>query len=241
MSLRLQSSCAVRQLPAADPNLLPFHVAHTGPAPVSAYFLVQPAKEAVGAPAAMADASTAKPDASTTKADASTTKADASETEGDASMTGGAPGAASSGPSKRLVSAFRGRTVHGLRVDVPAGYHGLVLRADGQRARDSKPQTGRPRRDADARLRGADAELRGADAELRGAADAGLGDADDTLLAADADAAPPDDAARLLRPAAQFSALTVWAADIPVDAARDDYVRALAEWTALAGEIHRMD
>ncbi|KAL1707013.1 ribonuclease H2, subunit C [Schizophyllum commune] len=248
MSLSIRSTCDVRKLSTADPNLLPFHIAHTGPAPVSTYFLTQPAKEVVGAPeGSKTTVKEASPAADTTAeadstaeahAPATTDEADAPATtdEAKASATINAPTAdlstaASSGsttdpaitshPSKRLVSSFRGRTVHGLRVDVPPGYLGVVLRADGQPAtfqpRDTRPQK-RGRRSA-------------------AAAEEGEGDA----MLADDDAIEDTRPSRILNPASQFSSFMVWGADIPVDEGRDDYIRALTEWTALAGEIHRTD
>ena len=44
---------------------------------------------------------------------------------------------------KRFISTFRGRTIHGLTIDLPPGYGGLVLRREGN---DAVPGTG----DADA-------------------------------------------------------------------------------------------
>ncbi|KAL1694125.1 ribonuclease H2, subunit C [Schizophyllum commune] len=247
MSLSIHSTCDVRKLPTADPNLLPFHIAHTGPAPVSTYFLTQPAKEEVGAPeGSKTTVKDASPAADTTAeadstaeahAPATTDEADAPATtdEAKASATSDAPTAdlstaASSGstthpamssqPSKRLVSSFRGRTVHGLRVDVPPGYLGVVLRADGQpatsRLRDTRPQK-RGRRGVAAAEEGADNAM-----------------LEDEVIE---DTRP----SRILNPASQFSSFMVWGADIPVDEGRDDYIRALTEWTTLAGEIHRMD
>ncbi|KAL1714757.1 ribonuclease H2, subunit C [Schizophyllum commune] len=250
MSLSIHSTCDVRKLPTADPNLLPFHIAHTGPAPVSTYFLTQPAKEVVGAPEGAkslvndAPTSSAPSSADAPKTSRAPKTADGpSATDGPITTTPSAsdvPSASgalataasadltstiahSSHSSKRLVSSFRGRTVHGLRVDVPQGYLGVVLRADGQpatsRLRDTRPQK-RGRRGA-------------------AAAEGGGGEADDAMLQDDAmeDTRP----SRVLNPASQFSSFMVWGADIPVDEGRDDYIRALTEWTALAGEIHRMD
>ncbi|KAL1750995.1 ribonuclease H2, subunit C [Schizophyllum commune] len=256
MSLSIHSTCDVRKLPIVDPNLLPFHIAHTGPAPVSTYFLTQPAKEVVGAPEraklAVNDAPTSSVPSSAdapSTSDAPKTADGLGTTDGpsatdasitttpstsDVPLTSNAPAtppsenststtSTPSHPSKRLVSSFRGRTVHGLRVDVPQGYLGVVLRADGHtatsRLRDTRPQK-RGRRAA-------------------AAAEGGGGEADDAMLQDDAmeDTRP----SRILNPASQFSSFMVWGADIPVDEGRDDYIRALTEWTALAGEIHRMD
>ncbi|TRM58191.1 ribonuclease H2, subunit C [Schizophyllum amplum] len=211
MSLSISSSCDVRKLPTADPNLVPFHINHTGPAPVSTYFIVDAAKGNVGAP-------------DNGGATTSTSTAGESSLAGPLKTTNIAAACESSSAPKRVVSAFRGRTVHGLRVDVPEGYLGVVLHADGQptshHSRDTKPQKGRPR---------------------RGKKTTPIDDADESIMFEDAQKDADIRPSRLLNPVSQFSSFLVWGADIPVDEGRDEYVRALTEWTTLAAEIHRMD
>ncbi|KAI5895850.1 uncharacterized protein SCHCODRAFT_01122653 [Schizophyllum commune H4-8] len=237
MSLSIHSTCDLRKLSTADPNLLPFHIAHTGPAPVSTYFLTQPAKEEVGAPegakATASSASSAPGEAPITgEAPATIAIADAPSTSNtmDTAVPSSVPApasttnpSASSQTSKRLVSSFRGRTVHGLRVDVPPGYLGVVLRADGKpatsRPRGTRPQKGRRGRNGAASEEGEE----------------------DAMMPEDDEATEDTRPSRVLNPASQFSSFMVWGADIPVDEGRDDYIRALTEWTALAEEIHRMD
>ncbi|KAG2345830.1 hypothetical protein BDR05DRAFT_960123 [Suillus weaverae] len=46
---------------------------------------------------------------------------------------------------------------------------------------------------------------------------------------------------RKLTPVSRFSSLTVWSPDIPVDEGKDEYLRSLTEWTKLAAEIHAYD
>ncbi|KAG1808845.1 ribonuclease H2, subunit C [Suillus variegatus] len=46
---------------------------------------------------------------------------------------------------------------------------------------------------------------------------------------------------RRLTPVSRFSSLTVWSPDIPVDEGKDEYLRSLMEWTKLAAEIHAYD
>jgi hypothetical protein len=42
---------------------------------------------------------------------------------------------------------------------------------------------------------------------------------------------------RRLTPVSRFSSLTVWSPDIPVDEGKDEYLRSLTEWTKLAAEV----
>ncbi|KAG2137555.1 ribonuclease H2, subunit C [Suillus bovinus] len=46
---------------------------------------------------------------------------------------------------------------------------------------------------------------------------------------------------RRLTPVSRFSSFTVWSPDIPVDEGKDEYLRSLTEWTKLAAEIHAYD
>ena len=179
---------------------------------------------------------------------------------------------------KRFISTFRGRTIHGLTIDLPPGYGGLVLRREGN---DVVPGTG----DADV------ADIKGKGRPKSGknslAGTKGKGkeqeqekqnkkapprrgrltrsatiskpeviavgeepaqedvDEDDKM----ADTIPtPDDVAdeevpneypvRRLIPHAQFSSLTLWHQDRPVDKGRDEYCRTLIEWIALSREVN---
>jgi hypothetical protein len=83
---------------------MPFHIDHTGKAPIDAYFRV---KEASGQP----------------DSDGDETREEESgpETETD-------PKSTPTADKTRFVSAFRGRTVQGLEIGVPEGYGGIVLR-----------------------------------------------------------------------------------------------------------------
>ncbi|KAG1812859.1 ribonuclease H2 non-catalytic subunit-domain-containing protein [Suillus subaureus] len=46
---------------------------------------------------------------------------------------------------------------------------------------------------------------------------------------------------RRLTPVSKFSSLTVWSPDIPVDEGKDEYLRSLTEWTKLAAESLGLD
>ena len=129
---------AQNSLPRCSPNLMPFHLNYSGIAPISTYFRVKPATLGQSGPNA-AQLST-EPDLETKKAGinnvASTTESGrVDETDSDVAMNvTHLAGNIAVQPQKksslgtRFVAAFRGRTVHGVTVDLPEGYSGIVLR-----------------------------------------------------------------------------------------------------------------
>ncbi|CAA7265203.1 unnamed protein product [Cyclocybe aegerita] len=169
---------------------------------------------------------------------------------------------------KRVVSSFRGRTIHGLLIDLPPGYSGLVLESEGdanthpakletkEREKESEESTkGKAKTKAKAAPK-ASSKPRGRLA--RSAASKKpevieIEDEDEEMPEASTslkesqeptdDAEPPQDApsTRSLVPKAQFSSFTLWHADRPVEKTRDEYFRTLEEWIALSHEIHRTD
>lgn len=140
---------------------------------------------------------------------------------------------------KRFVAAFRGRQMYGQGVDIPSEYGGLVLRASS----DSK---GEGKRDAEA----ASAPLsqkampksktRAATGRLKRATTHGT--ADQPTSGDDGDCCPDPDIdsphqTRKLVPLSTFSSFMLWTPDRPLDEGRDEYARALVEWTRLAAEV----
>jgi len=168
---------------------MPFHIAHSGPAPVQTFFRPKPAPSTL--PGAAPE----------------------SEAEIDAALPA------------RHVAAFRGRTVHGLDIPAPAGYAGAVLRlsspARATRAVTSKAQ--------------AQAARRGSRSRGRAVIDV------DAHEEGDMEEDAEEGEARVFEVAGQFDRLVLWHPDNPVDEGKDEYVRALREWVALAAEIHRVD
>lgn len=156
---------------------------------------------------------------------------------------------------KRFVSTFRGRTIHGLTVDLPPGYSGLVLQseAEGASSDSTKEDTTQNTRSKDkgkATEKETAAKPRGRltrsavskrsevitveddDVEMAGPDSNGPTDDPDTV------AAPIDDRPiRNLVPKSQFSSFTLWHADRPVDKGSDEYFRTLTEWISLAHEV----
>ncbi|KAF7370963.1 hypothetical protein MSAN_00730300 [Mycena sanguinolenta] len=105
-------------LPTASPNLMPFHVDHNGPAPISTYFLVEAAKEHVAEPPPPASGEDVEMElaAETAGIDA---PADVAELSEDRSLARRVTEA-----TTRFIATFRGRTMQGLKVDLPSGYAG---------------------------------------------------------------------------------------------------------------------
>jgi ribonuclease H2 subunit C len=129
-------------LKACEPNLMPFHISYTGPALISTFMDIKPAKEdEQGIPKTQERADGATEDASTQGKDgvvegSTVEKKEAAGTDTESSMAidaTAAVGEAGESPSEststRTVSTFRGRIIQGLKVDLPQGYGGLVLQA----------------------------------------------------------------------------------------------------------------
>ncbi|TFY51275.1 hypothetical protein EVG20_g11077 [Dentipellis fragilis] len=232
--------------PLKEPHLMPFHIAHTGPAPVSTYFRIKPATSSSPEPpqlptppclASQGSLSSDKENASakievaeepqsqqststsTTPPPASTLEAAVAEIF----VEVGPPELSNHKP--RFVSAFRGRTVHGLSVALPAGYGGIILQGDAETSHHGKPDAteaskttrkGKERRSTRGKPAAADEVDENADMEV------------------DEDDAPRT---RMLRPTARFDSFTLWNPDIPPDLGQDNYVRSLTEWITLASEV----
>ncbi|KAI0047386.1 ribonuclease H1 small subunit [Auriscalpium vulgare] len=195
--------------PSRTPHLMPFHMKHTGFAPVSTYFHVKPGPST---------------DAPNQAAPADPTGEKENIQEGDLSVPQGAPVAQStyqriSATAKRFVSAFRGRTIHGVEIALPSGYTGLVLRGD--RDLRGKVVTSVPSKSAGGR------------SSRRKAAQREEEEAEE--------AETNDEPVRVLKPSAQFSSFVLWHPDRPVDEGRDEYLRSLTEWIDLAAEVHRVE
>ncbi|KAH9851841.1 ribonuclease H2, subunit C [Lenzites betulinus] len=243
-------------LPSTIPHLMPFHVGYTGPAPISTYFRIRRAPEPTygresqpipskDAPVESQETSdsqatlVASSSASPTPAPSSIGPTASSATVVDVDMdasTGDVPEYETS----HYTSAFRGRSLHGLKVELPKGYVGVVLRApDSLKAKGvelskaEEAHTSKTR--AKAKSKGSGKRTRGSKrAESPVQVDE---DVDEVPAPGDRD----EGSVRVLNPTASFSSFMLWHPDIPVDEGRDGYLRSLTEWTRLAAEIHRVD
>jgi ribonuclease H2 subunit C len=136
----------------------------------------------------------------------------------------------------RFISSFRGRTIQGLKVELPRGYVGVVLKADGKLGEPTKVT--RKARD-DMKGKGAKSKWKGR--STRNSARVIDVDAEeennmDEIMDVDEPFVDPA-AVRSLVPVSQFSSFVLWHADHPVDEGRDEYFRSLTEWTRLAHEV----
>jgi len=225
---------ANKDLPIRVPHLMPFHIQHTGPAPVSTYFRIRPHF----GPSSLSSASETFVPSGDNERGSTTTVADTKvaveEKENaplavvdavvPATATALRPGAIArlADSAKRFVSSFRGRTVHGVEVALPNGYVGLVLRGDahGKTHQTTASNSKRP----PTRLR-----------QLRRKSDI----AEDVQYLDDAARVSPEDErpVRVLKPAARFDSFVLWHPDIAVDEGKDEYLRSLSEWVNIAAEV----
>ncbi|KAF8643019.1 hypothetical protein AX16_009263 [Volvariella volvacea WC 439] len=172
-----------------------------------------------------------------------------------------------SGPGTRFISSFRGRTIQGLNVDIPEGYVGVILEHVGDNGTTGGSKGGvqpsvaaakaqaKAEKEARKAMKAAGKAGRGRGTRSKSRAIAveddaeGDGDEDIVMLGAtipdterDADmdrnlAVDGQENGRTMMCASQFSSFVLWHPDIPVDERRDDYYRALTEWTYLASEV----
>ncbi|CDO68842.1 hypothetical protein BN946_scf184805.g51 [Trametes cinnabarina] len=228
---------------------MPFHIAYSGPAPVSTYFRTQSAREPtfgrqaknVETRVAALEAQSPSNSHTTLLADSQSLMASSSSStlvDVDMHQSDTLPSASSQATSRHYTSAFRGRSMHGLRIDLPDGYSGIVLQTpddttvNGRAPASRAAEEARPKSRAKAKptVRTTRRAKR-AEEDVEDAVEDPLGAAQ--LLW--------EGSTRVLRPAAQFASFVLWHPDIPVDEGRDEYIRSLTEWTKLAAEIHRVE
>ncbi|KAJ7493311.1 ribonuclease H2, subunit C [Mycena galericulata] len=182
-------------LPNASPNLMPFHIEHDGPAPIATYFLVEAASEHVGKPPPLTEA---KPTEDTEMATETDTTL---ELEG-AVPTPREPPTLSrrvTDATTRFIATFRGRTMQGLKVELPPGYTGVIMVGEGG-GKVNALKTKIKRVTAKARSKSGRA--------MRSATRA---DDEDEME----EPQEGDQATRALMPTAQFSSFVMWHPDIP--------------------------
>ena len=217
----------------SSPQLMPFHIAYSGPSPISTFFRVKNQSD------------TSNP---TTELVANVKAIDDSQK-----------------PSlkSRLVAAFRGRQVVGTQIELPKGYSGIILRntnsnpnvsaLEEKRAleeeREAKLKKARamkskskstakpPSRRSTRRTRASSPEVEEREEDTKVMDVDALDEANDTPI----DPPPLDsrleETVKVFKPTQAFNSLILWNADIAVDEGRDEYVRALKEWTTISAEV----
>jgi hypothetical protein len=252
----MEISPVTPNIPECSPNLMPFHISHSGSAPISAYFRVKPSpsdahlsftqhafnsttddtRNALIAEESQATIESHPASLAEDSQASAATVGDIVVGADSATQASSSSEAASSlsmiptggGTVKNnFVAAFRGRQIHGRTVDLPHGYSGIVL---------NSPLDGEV---GDTEVVEKVAQTRGKGRATRQSSRKMGMDVDDTGDPDRGDA--PNDASHVeiqrLIPISRFSSLTVWSPDIPVDERKDEYIRSLTEWTKLAAEV----
>lgn len=203
------------------PNLMPFHIDYTGSAPISTYFL---AKEM-------------PPDTTTTNTPLGSIK-------------------------RAFSAAFRGRVMHGVSVMLPKGYSGLALHIDSngrssseaikvnnssKRARNGSPNKSK-KRVKESLVASSRSQRRTRSVRAQDELEDNAMETEDGSYAMMSEVIVEDQAAqhhtqmtvesaptsRFMTPVGAFNSINVWHQDMPLDEGRDEYIRALDEWTRLA-------
>lgn len=161
--------------------------------------------------------------------------------------------ALSSNQQRATRAVFRGRAMHGVRIGLPDGYCGAVLCVDDVpmvtesseascrkrgltadelndegRGHTKAPRFSRARRAFTEASKGSKPRQANSETNL----------APPQTVVVETLEAPLGDvqSSRLARPIAHFNTLSVWNPDNPIDS-RDEYIRAMNEWTRLAGVV----
>lgn len=255
--MSLEISSPSRALPTSSPNLMPFHIEYSGPAPISRYFHPEPAPAtnetrnlttslSSGSVVTLTERSASGTSESQSSVATSVTAVEAIDlleaTDTIGAETQPSPELDSADSSKpKLVAAFRGRRVVGQAVKLPDGYGGLVLQAPSLKSTATnrggtsgffEPPSAASSKSANSRRttrRSARARELDEDATMEEGADSAEEDSQHRLS---------PEASRQLVPVSTFSSFTIWSPDTPVDEGKDEYMRTLIEWTKLAAEIH---
>ncbi|KAF9077318.1 ribonuclease H2, subunit C [Rhodocollybia butyracea] len=233
------ASSVSKVISQCTPYLMPFHISYTGPAPVSTYFRVEDAKTHVGCPEASVDNSSEK-NGEETSADAEdasskpeVASSEPSEQNGaSSSSTEDKPGESgitliSSDSQPRFTSTFRGRTVHGLKVDLPEGYTGVVFRSDDEEPGALAKGKGKGKATKQEERKSTRRSTRSRKT-----------DEEETM---DVDEEETDEVQSTLElvPSSQFKSFVLWHPDIPVDTGKDEYLSSIGEWMKIANVLHQ--
>ncbi|KAF5386484.1 hypothetical protein D9757_005896 [Collybiopsis confluens] len=221
------------------PYLMPFHIAHTGPAPVSTYFRVQDAKSHVGSP--IPPDNTQETDSFPKETsdqkdlditDSASTSAAVQPPEPSTSDSGAATSSAvpNSKNQSRFISSFRGRTIQGLKVEVPDGFTGVVFHSNDDK-NDVKTKA-RPVPNAKGKSKGR--ETRSTRSRTVNAMDIDEVEEDE-----EDDEAESALDTQNLELHSLFKSFVVWHPDIPVDTGNDEYLASIGEWMKIATVLHQ--
>ncbi|KAF8888076.1 ribonuclease H2, subunit C [Infundibulicybe gibba] len=214
----------LESLTESTPYLMPFRIDYSGKAPISTYLRVEAAGETVGGPSAAGQHSqNVKVEESKEEGEGSSRESEEPKKKSEdtamveeklvkpiQSPTSQSLSKRVTDATTRFISSFRGRTIQGLKVNVPEGRKD---QGEGEEQNHAPLSA----------CRGAEVLEEDEPVQI----DEGLIDDEPAAV-------------RTLMPTSQFSSFVVWHPDHPVDENQDVYIRSLTEWTRLAAEIHRV-
>lgn len=239
-------------LPVRVPHLMPFHIQHTGPAPVSTYFHIQPHVGSLWPSSSVSDPSPPSGDSQTelTTAIVNTNVvlseekenlpevADADQVAADPAITATAevdvvvanvkaPASpvVPSGTTRRLLESAK-RFISSFRGRTVHGVEVALPKGYvGIVLRGDADDRAQPHPSTGSKLqRRSVRNSRRKPTEVE-----------------EMDEASPEDEdvrpVRVLKPVARFDSFVLWHPDIPVDEGKDEYLRSLSEWTNIASEV----
>ncbi|KAG1735920.1 ribonuclease H2, subunit C [Suillus paluster] len=249
-------------LPECSPNLMPFHISHSGPAPISTYFRVKPSPSSAHITPFLTQNTSDKTNLSTDD-DQNTLVAEDSQ----CSLTTVVESQSSSLEEDSQACPV---AVTAMVVDVDTGTQGSSSSKVARAPPVTASVEGSLRHNFIAAFRGRQVHGRTVDlphgyggivlsapsvdpksgdtgmvegiTQTRGQArttrqsNRKMETDEDGAMNADDDTSHAE--TRRLTPVSRFSSLNVWSPDIPVDEGKDEYLRSLTEWTKLAAEIH---
>ncbi|KAF8489962.1 ribonuclease H2, subunit C [Russula emetica] len=245
-------------LPVRVPHLMPFHIQHTGPAPVSTYFRIRPHAEPLSQLSSTPDPSLPSGNSQTelTTATVNTkvvlfeekanpsAAADADRVVAGPAITATAevdvvvanvkaPAPASpvqqSGPIKRLSESAK-RFISSFRGRTVHGVEVTLPKGYvGIVLRGDTNDRTHPHPSTGSRSKRRPVR----NSRRRPTEEEELDE-----MSLEDEEKPP---VRALKPTARFDSFVLWHPDIPVDEGKDEYLRSLSEWTNIASEIHQSE
>nr|VWP02244.1 Uncharacterized protein [Ganoderma boninense] len=230
-------------LSSSTPHLMPFHT-HIGTTygrderPPPTPLPLSESQESTDSQSTLVDASSSSNPSSSSVATLASTST-LMDVDGDADVGHNNTARLPTADSSHFAASFRGRAMHGVEVDLPEGYAGLVLRSppglqEGKSAAfGAKPH--KEERNPKSKGRTTRRSKRAPEPEVVEV------EGEHEHEGGDGSAPLEEGATRLLQPISTFSSFVLWHPDVAVDEARDEYLRSLTEWTRLAAEIHRAE
>ncbi|KAN0109230.1 Ribonuclease H2, subunit C [Russula decolorans] len=256
-SIKIAHDHGRANLPVRVPHLMPFHIQHTGPAPVSTYFRINPPSHAgpLWQLSSTPDPSLPSGDSQTelTTATVNTKVVLFEEKE---NLSAAADADRVEGPSITATPEVDAAVVNVKAPALPVQQSGPIQRLSESAKRFISSFRGRtvhgvevtlPKGYAGIVLRGDTNDqahprpLTGNKSKrrpVRNSRRRSIEEEELDEMSLEDEEKPP---VRVLKPTARFDSFVLWHPDIPVDEGQDEYLRSLSEWTNIASEIHQSE